>query len=225
MINVSDIIEWDIHNWSKQISFFEDYLTKDMEMKKALALGERYGGISLYLASYGLNVICSDIYNPKDIAEPLHAKYKITGKIEYQAIDALNIPFENYFDLIAFKSVLGGIARNGNTVNKTLMFQQIYKSLKPGGILLFSENLSGSILHKLSRKLFVKWGSNWNYSTKEEIKKLLTPFKNVSIKTCGFLGSFGRTEKQRTILGQIDDYIEDIIPDNWHYIIFVYCKK
>lgn len=73
--------------------------------------------------------------------------------ITYQDIDATQIPYENEFDIIVFKSIIGGIGRNDNKEIQQLVFNQIYKALKPGGQLLFAENLSASPLHRF----FSKW--------------------------------------------------------------------
>jgi SAM-dependent methyltransferase len=53
--------------------------------------------------------------------------------IVYQNIDAANIPFKNCFDIIVFKSILGGIGRNDNIEIQQKVFDEIYESLKPGG--------------------------------------------------------------------------------------------
>ena len=41
----------------------------------------------------------------------------ISSLIIYQDIDATNIPYENYFDIIVFKSIIGGIGRNNNFIS------------------------------------------------------------------------------------------------------------
>jgi hypothetical protein len=48
----------------------------------------------------------------------------------------------------------------------------------------------------------------------------------VKYTTVGFLGSFGRTARQRSLLGEIDNIICDIIvPESWRYIIIGIAKK
>src|SRR5690606_19856240 len=99
--------------------------------KECLELGGRQGGLSLWLAVNGHHVICSDLDSPEAHASKLHSKYELNNRITYQAIDATEIPYENKFDLVVFKSILGGISRGGNDQRKQETIDQIYKALKP----------------------------------------------------------------------------------------------
>ena len=57
---INDIIGWDIKNWGKSISFFENNIDFS-GTKKALELGcGFYGGYSLYFSSKGIKTICSN---------------------------------------------------------------------------------------------------------------------------------------------------------------------
>lgn len=56
---VRDSIYWDTFNWSKSIVFWESYLKSLPIDSKALELGcGKNGGLSLWLASRGYNVVC-----------------------------------------------------------------------------------------------------------------------------------------------------------------------
>ena len=101
--------------------------------------------------------------SPQEFASNLHKKYGDENRIIYQTIDATRIPYENKFDIVTFKSILGGISRNGNNKLKKITLDEIHKSLKPKGKLLFSENLEASLIHKFFRKRFGKWGTEWNF--------------------------------------------------------------
>ena len=222
---IKDIFEWDVLNWSKAIDFWLEEVDVNTNHLNCLELGGRGGGLSLWLAINNNTVICSDLESPKDLATKLHAKYNCTDKIEYQSINATNIPFENQFDIVVFKSILGGISGNGNDELKKATVDEIYKCLKPNGKLLFAENLEASILHKGFRKAFVKWGNRWNYLKYKEIKNVFSSFENVKYKTVGFWGTFGRTEKQRHFLSKLDNFFERFIPIKKRYIVFGIAEK
>lgn len=212
-----DIVDWDIVNWSKAIKYWENNFSVRNKKYKCLELGANQGGLSLWLASHANSVLCSDIKSPRNLASGIHKKYDFASSIKYAAIDATNIPYENHFDIITFKSILGGISENGRNEFKQKTVNEIYKALKPGGALLFAENLEASVIHKFLRK---RWGTkDWNYLKLDELNSVFSSFNNFNYTTVGFLGCLGRTEVQRNILGHIDTGIEKLLPKEFHYIL------
>ena len=212
-----DIIEWDIINWGKAINFF-GVASIEYTGKKVLDIGSRNGGLSLYFALQGADVVCSDLNGPTNKARELHESKSLADKITYEAIDATNIPYTEHFDIVCFKSVLGGIGYNDSKDRQQSALNQMYKALKPGGYLLFAENLTGSALHRYFRRKFVKWGNAWRYVTIKELLEMLYEFKNVSYSTFGFFGAFGRNNIQRNLLGYLDNLLCFFIPKNKRYV-------
>jgi SAM-dependent methyltransferase len=220
------IIEWDYANWSQALNFWINNTTHQLDKSIALELGARNGGLSLWLALRGCRVVCSDLEGPTDYARKLHDEYKVSQKVEYQNIDATNIGAEQKYDIIIFKSVLGGVGRNNRIDMQVKCMNEIYKVLKPGGELLFAENLVASPLHRFFRKKYVRWGDEWRYVTPAEIFEFTSQFTSISYKTVGFLGAFGRTEWQRNVLGFFDRLLFNfIVPDSWKYIIIGIAQK
>jgi SAM-dependent methyltransferase len=221
-----DCVEWDTRNWSKALDFWENAVDLEHKNYECLELGGRRGGLSLWLASKGNNVICSDLNNPKQQASQLHEKHNLASRITYEGIDATDIPYHNHFDIVIFKSILGGISRDGNSHLNQVVLDQIFKALKPGGKLLFAENLKASRVHRLLRKRLVRWGSSWNYLDVNQLPALLTRFERVNLKTAGFLGAFGRTEQQRQVFGKLDTLLFDwSMGHGLKYIVFGVASK
>jgi SAM-dependent methyltransferase len=221
----SDIIQWDVNAWSEALKYWDKNVDWS-KVQNGLELGGREGGLSLWLAKKGIKTVCSDLHDVKNAASPLHQKHHVSGLITYQDIDATNIPYENHFDVIAFKSIIGGIGRNNNIESQKKTFKEIHKALKPGGKLLFAENLTASPFHRQLRKRFVRWGSEWRYITIGEMKMFLKDFPCSDIKTTGFLSVFGRSENQRNMLSSIDKLILNrISPDSWKYIVYGIAEK
>ncbi|TKK70965.1 class I SAM-dependent methyltransferase [Ilyomonas limi] len=219
-----DIVQWDIQSWSKAILFWDKKIDWS-SVNTCLELGAREGGLSLWLALKNKQVICSDIVISKE-AEQLHLKYKVADKIEYETIDAAGIPYEDYFDVIVFKSVLGGIGKNNNYRLQEQAVNEMYKALKPGGKLLFAENLRSSVLHDVIRKIFRQWGSKWRYVSLQEINTLMKKFSTVDIATTGFLSVFGKNEPQREILAAVDEQLfNKLVPQRWHCIAYGIAEK
>ena len=217
---IKDYIGWDVGNWSGALQFWQSKLSNESG-NKVLELGAGPGGLSLWLAQMNNHVVCSDIEEPGDTVKEFHKKFNFKGQIEYGKIDALNIPYENEFDIVIFKSIIGGVSRDGHDEKRDLMMAEILKVLKPNGIFLFAENTAGSKMHSLFRRIFIKWGSSWNYPTVNELTDSLSIFNDVNYETTGFLGTFGRTEWQRNILSQIDQkFLKYIVPSSWNYIMY-----
>jgi len=222
---VSDIVRWDVLNWSKALEFWEHKVNWN-DVHSCLELGAHDGGLSLWLALKKKSVICSDLKDTRQCAEPHHKKYSIDGFIEYADIDATNIPFANHFDIIAFKSVLGGIGRDVNKDIQQTVIDQIHKALKPGGKLLFAENLVASGFHRFARKRFIRWGESWRYVSIEEMAEFLRNFSDREIRVTGVAGALGRTERQRNLLSVIDQVcLNRITPAKWKYLAYGIAQK
>jgi SAM-dependent methyltransferase len=220
-----DIIQWDIATWSKALNYWERH-TDWTKVSKALELGGREGGLSLWLGIKNIHTICSDLGDIAPIASPLHQKYKVSDYITYASIDATDIPYENQFDLIVFKSIIGGIGYNQNYERQKQVFKAIHRALKPEGQLLFAENLIASPLHRWLRRRFTDWGADWRYLNISELQECLQSFNEVSIKTTGFLAVFGRTEQQKKYLSYVDSSLFNyLLPDSWKYMAYGVATK
>ena len=221
-----DVLGWDIVNWSQALVLWEKVLPYDISNCRFLEIGAYSGGLSLWIAQKKGKIICSDFESPERRAIILHKKWKIENAIFYEAIDATSIPYENEFDFILFKSVLGAIGSQNHLESKKKAISEMHKALKPGGVLLYAENLEGSLFHRFFRKKYVRWGNTWSYASIDEIKTLMGVFRENKFETTGFLGAFGRTHFQRNFLGILDQLIFcKLINKSNHYIIYGYAKK
>ncbi len=217
---IRDIIQWDTTSWSKALKFWEENIEWD-SLKTGLELGGREGGLSLWLALKEVQTICSDLQDTEATAKELHAKHQVTNFVTYQDIDATSIPYENHFDVIVFKSIVGGIGRNNNIELQHKAFEQMYKALKKGGKLLFAENLIASPVHQRLRSRFVNWGESWRYVSINEMHSFLRIFSSHQIESTGFLGALGRSEGQRKALAQADKLLfNHVVPKSWNYISY-----
>lgn len=222
---IDDIIVWDIANWSKFLPFCERFLDTDPAGKQALEVGARGGGLSLYLALKGYEVVCSDIEAPEAQAWPLHARHRVADKITYRAVDILDPPYpEASFDLIIFKSVLNALRQARFQAQAV---QELHRLLRPGGLLLFAENLRASPLHRILRRFF---RPGWllrrrRYPTTVEIRSWCADFREFHGETWGFMGALGRQERERRQLARLDAAILPLVPQKWRYIIFACARK
>jgi len=220
-VTSKEFIQWDVVNWSRALTFWRMPQSKSCE---CLELGARKGGLSLWLALGGHRVVCSDLQSPIDKATPLHRAFGADGSIRYEAIDARHIPYRDHFDIVIFKSLLGGVSREDHTLQQAVI-DEIYKCLKPGGTLLFAENLAASNLHRAARRQFVTWGSRWDYLKLTDVQQLLKAYRRVDIRAAGFAGAFGQKEWQRQLLGSVDRWLDWMIPPTWRYIVFGAAQK
>jgi SAM-dependent methyltransferase len=190
---IQDIIQWDVRSWSKILPYWEQQVDWK-SVHQCLEIGGREGGLSLWLGLKGKQTLCSDLKNTEETAARLNAKYQLGPVVTYEDINATSIPYENHFDLIVFKSILGGIGYGGDKAEQQKVFDQIHKALKPGGKVLFAENLTATLLHCQLRKRFVKWGSGWRYVSVQEMQEFLDKFSSADIRIHRNIRKIGKTK-------------------------------
>jgi ubiquinone/menaquinone biosynthesis C-methylase UbiE len=226
--DLSRYFEWDIFNWSRVLSLWEPKileLKKNSRQLKGLEIGGRQGGLSLMMANeYKINTVLTDVqFTSKQIK--YIEEYDIYGLISTENQNVMNLTYEsNQFDLIIFKSVLGAL---GSIQNQELALKEIYRCLKPGGVMLFAENLRCTWVHSLLRNIFNPWSrSHWYYPSYNELGASLNLiFSESRLEYFGFLGLFSRGKSINYVLSKIDVIIAPVIPNSWRYIAFGWCSK
>ena len=221
-----DVVEWDVRNWSRALLYWQSRTAIKLRGARALEIGARRGGLSLWLAAHGCDVVCSDVQEPGPEARQRHARFGVQDRVQYAALDVLRLPFEAEFDIVCFKSVLAAVGSGARSDLQARAVAEIYRALKPTGEMWFAENLAASRLHRFGRQKFVPWGATCRYVTIGELEELLAPFDEVAYDTTGFLGAFGRSERQRDILGALDQaLIAKLVPKRWRYVGFGIARK
>lgn len=230
---LKDIIEWDVRNWSRCLDFWGPIVhTIAPASARVLTIGERNGGISLWFALQGYQVICSDRGGPTQQARGLHQKHRVADLITYADVNVFSIPYENCsFDIVACKSVIGGLklvykdATTRTLDNQSRAVAEIHRVIKPGGAFLGAENLRGTMLHRLFRSKVKHGRVGWRHLSAKEITQLFDAFELVEQRPYGFLGSRFTTFGLDRLTAAIDSCVCPFLPAQWQYISFIRAKK
>jgi 2-polyprenyl-3-methyl-5-hydroxy-6-metoxy-1,4-benzoquinol methylase len=219
---LKDSFGWDVVNWSRSALLWSKELPADLSGLKALEVGcgDRSGGLSLWLASQGAIVTASaDVDYSADMNRFLD-RYTLSGSVDFELIDVGAIPYTEQFDVVCMKSVLGGIGPGRHLDDQQAALNSIAASLKPGGKVLFVENMEATKFHMALRQ---RWGAarnQWHYYNFDQLEKLIAGagLKSSQLGSTGFFGTLGRSEFQKRVLGWIDGVICPLLPRSWHYI-------
>ena len=215
-------IEWDVYTWSRALDFWQSHAQSHGAVR-GLELGGRHGGLSLFFAErLGSDMVCSDYGGPSDEAKRVLEPYTNQSKVEFADINALDINFpDNQFDFVVFKSVLPSLA-DGKLSNQQRAIDEVFRVLKPGGVMYFAENMRASALHKFGRKHFVKWGDRCRYISVAELDELLSAFSKTEIRFTGFFAVFApaRLPWLKRAFAKIDSLIDKLLPTRWKYVAF-----
>lgn len=228
---MNDIIEWDVLNWSVALKIWQPILDKLPRHSKVLAIGERNGGLSLWLALQGFKVVCTDRQGITDKAKEMHSWYGVADKIQYASLDIVNdFVIPDQYDIIIMKSVLGGLketyndshTRTDNTRQKAVT--NIYNMLKPDALLLTADNLLGSSLMQSVRARAGKT-DNWHYFSINDIKILLANFSSTDIYSFGIIPTRLPVPILNTATFVLNVFLKRLLPQTFNYISISVARK
>lgn len=217
-ISRADILGWDVRTWSPAVDRWSAAIAGRPAPLRCLEVGAGPGGPSAWLALQGHDVVCSNLTDAEASARPLHERLGVAARVEYREIDlSRTIPYRDEFDVVVFKSVLGGL---GDLATARRAMDEIRAALRPGGVLLWAENIRGSWLHRAARALRGRTGA-WRYPTLGELRELLDGFSAVDVHVGGVLAVLGPTERLRAGLAAVDRAAVDrVTPAGWHYMAY-----
>jgi SAM-dependent methyltransferase len=228
--SLADIVGWDVRTWSRAIEAWELALaTMPDGPLDVLEVGAGPAGPSLWLALQGHRVVTSNLGETERLARPLHERYGVMDRIEYRDLDlTTGLPYAEAFDVIVFKSVLGGLG-SADPALPAAALDAIHAALRPGGMVLWAENLRGSWLHRGARAVAyrIRRARRWQYLTLRRLRELLeTRFSDVDVHVGGVLAVLGSSEGARDRLARADQAVIDrIVPASWHYMAYGSARK
>ena len=220
-----DHLEWDVSTWSQALTCWLTEGRIPLRGARVLEIGGRHGGMALWLAEQGADVVCSDLGGPSAKAVALHGARGVSPRMSYVDLDATAMSYDREFDVVVFKSVLGSVGGGAGIEGQRAMIGGIRRALRPGGELLFAENLAGPAMVRFLRRKFVPWNEGWLYSEPEVLTEMLSCFAT-TMTTFGTLALLGRTEAQRKHLSSLDRHLLDRLGGpSWRYVAAGVARK
>lgn len=223
---ILDAMGWDAVNWARPLGWLQQELPGEWPGRRCLEIGAGgiSGGLSLWMASLGARVFCTNLKMATREMHDLHEAYGLDSRITYGILDVLKWSQKDIYDVIAFKSILGDVASGGRLESAARAIQAMQAALRPGGVLVFLENLAGTAVHRVLRRLGRNWGLTWHYFTIDEMNRLLSPFAYHRYRSYGFFGCLS-PEGLRRVVGRLDRNTDFIWPESWRYLIGGFAVK
>lgn len=229
----ASVMEWDEYNWAWALAHWLPWLPSGAtSCRKVLTIGERSGGLSLWFASLGFQVTCTDYEPFPPTLKSGHRSWGVQDRIQYQHADVYKLPFDSEsFDIVACKSVLGGLkldyrdSRTRSLSNQKPAVFEMHRVTKPGGIFLGAENMRGSLVHQKLRER--AWGKKvgWRHLSPPELPLLFQPYKVYDFRFYGLLGSRWRDVRKQRAAAYLDSLLSAWAPRSWNYITFIRARK
>lgn len=227
---LADIVGWDVRTWGRAIETWERALAALPDGPlDVIEVGAGPAGPSLWLALKGHRVVTSNLGETERLARPLHERHGVADRIEYRDLDlTAGLPYRAAFDVVVFKSVLGGLG-SADPALPPAALDAIRDALRPGGLLLWAENLRGNWLHRSARwaAYRIRRARAWQYLTLRRLRELLDArFVDVDVHVGGVLAVLGASEPARDRLARADQAVFDkIVPASWHYMAYGFARK
>jgi len=178
-------MEWGAKTWQHLMAHaFEHFLGTNLQGQQVLEIGTRFGKMACLFTLLGAKVIGLDLRKESlSVAQGEAAKWNITERVVFvQGGSDLSIFKDNSFDMVFSKSVLvvvPGLAR---------FLEEINAKLKPGGKVVFLENVKGPwFVHILRAFRHGKWDyTKAHYFTLREIRVVSSIFDEVVVRKHAF---------------------------------------
>jgi SAM-dependent methyltransferase len=217
-----EIVQWDVPTWWRPVAYFGEVIEANgLRGANVLEVGARDGGTALYLAKFhDMHVVATDIDPVSERGRQLHVKHGVTANIEYDVADATDLHFaDGSFDVVVTKSVLGGISGALGAGAMRTSIREMARVLRPGGHLLFAENLSGSAVHRQARKVRA-WHNAWHYPTYRTLEESFSEVGRLSMHATGCAAVLvpERLARTKQTVALIDNGLQKLIPNRWCYV-------
>ena len=221
-----DIIEWDVPNWSRALEVWWPAVRAfDPARARVLTVGERNGGLSLWFALLGFRVLCTDYGGPTAAARALHARHGVGHRVAYADADVFALAHaDRTFDVVACKSVIGGLKRTHldattrTVANQAAAVAELRRVVAPGGYVLAAENLRATRVHGVLRTLAHRGRIGWRHPTPAELESMFTGFDEVRLHCHGLIGTRGRDTRATRLAARLDRLLSPYVPRSWRYI-------
>lgn len=190
---LEDCCGWNRKLWADALEFALSQLPEDISGRSVVELGaSRYSSLAPIFASGGADVVCSHYGSTRGEIEAGQLGL-VTRKHGLQPIPVVEIDVNDLsgvYDIIALKSVLGGLCRGNDYARLRGIFRQLLDHLSPQGSIVTVDNGHVSSLQRL-RKLRGAGRNNWTYFRAESLAASIEDGQ-VRISGFGFL-NFGTT--------------------------------
>ena len=224
-------IVWNFGIWSRAIRYWGECLSgSDFSNMKVLEIGaNKRSAVSLVFADKGADCTLGYYPLPKDSPEHFlkNMDLELDGTVNVIPLNIFEMPFNEEFDIVCMKSVLGGISKLNDCDNWSKGIDAAWEAVKPGGYLALAENVRGTFMHDYMRKNYRKNSKPWNYFSPNKYINKVQSLGKYKWKTFGFL-SFTDLGIKRlgTWLYAIDCILfEWFIPNNNRVVISLIVQK
>ncbi len=191
-----------------------------------LEVGAGPGGPSLWLAAQGHRVTCSNYSNTRGLAEPLHSRFPEVTTIDYRDVDMTDIPWESHFDVIVFRSVLGGVQPVGSGEPAGGDRTDPLGAQAGRHPAVRGEHPSDGVSpHRAQPCPSTPQRSVELPDERAVGRPTWTDSRRVRMHHTGVLAMFGLTESQRTALAAADEAVFNRLPRSWRYVAFGVATK
>jgi len=175
LVQLPYFVEWGGRGWQTLLAdALQTYVGTNLEGRRVLDIGTRYGRMACLFALLGADVVGIDVHeSPLRVAQSEARRWAVEGRVEFVKYGGdLDIFTGHSFDLVFTKSVLVLIH------DLAPFLAQISSKLRSDGKVVFLENAKGNaVVHGLRRFRHRRWNyTRAHYFTDGQIAQIGSVF-------------------------------------------------